>query len=81
MSPVRTIARWMLGAGLLFAGTAHLTFAREEFAAHLAADPTRFRMDSALAHVVTMAYQQGISDAAAPLPLAPGVGSNAAIQT
>lgn len=54
---------------------------REEFAAHLAADPTRFRMDSALAHVVTMAYQQGISDAAAPLPLAPGVGSNAAIQT
>ena len=54
---------------------------REEFAAHLAADPTRFRMDSALAHVVTMAYRQGVSDAAAPLPLAPGVGSNAAIQT
>ena len=36
---------------------------REEFAAHLAADPTRFRMDSALAHVVTMAYRQGIKDA------------------
>ncbi len=35
MSPVRTIARWMLGAGLLFAGTAHLTFAREEFAAQV----------------------------------------------
>ena len=36
---------------------------REEFATHLAADPTRFRMDSALAHVVTMAYRQGIKDA------------------
>ena len=35
---------------------------REEFAAHLAADPTRFRMDSALAHVVTLAYRKGLED-------------------
>lgn len=35
---------------------------RAEFAAHLSADPTRWRMDSALAHVVTKAYQKGISD-------------------
>lgn len=47
---------------------------REEFAAHLAADPTRFRMDSALAHVVTMAYRKGLEDGlagAAILPSAP----------
>ena len=36
---------------------------RKEFAAFLSADPGRFRMDAALAHVVTMAYQQGIKDA------------------
>jgi len=36
---------------------------RREFAEFLAQDPTRFRMDAALAHVVTRAYQQGIQDA------------------
>lgn len=35
---------------------------RKEFADFLSADPTRFRMDAALAHVVTIAYQQGIND-------------------
>ena len=45
---------------------------RKEFAAFLSADPGRFRMDAALAHVVTMAYQQGIKDAqAVPPPAEP----------
>ncbi|MHA7272958.1 DoxX family protein [Arthrobacter sp. TMT4-20] len=35
LSPVRTIARTVLGAFLLFAGTAHLFFARAEFAAQV----------------------------------------------
>ena len=30
-----TIARWLLGAGLLFAGVGHLTFARESFVAQV----------------------------------------------
>ena len=34
-SPARTIGRIALGAALLFAGTSHLTFAREEFAAQV----------------------------------------------
>ena len=38
---------------------------RMEFAAFLAADPAaRFRMDAALAHVVTIAYQCGLEDGA-----------------
>lgn len=45
---------------------------RKEFAAFLSADPGRFRRDAALAHVVTMAYQQGIKDAqAVPPPAEP----------
>ncbi len=36
-SAVRTAARVVLGAFLLFAGTAHLTFARSEFAAQVPA--------------------------------------------
>ncbi len=35
MSIPRTLARWLLGAALLFAGTAHLTFARGEFVAQV----------------------------------------------
>lgn len=36
---------------------------REEFARFLTADPAaRFRMDAALAHVVTIAYQRGLED-------------------
>lgn len=31
----RTIARWLLGAGLLFAGIGHLTFARQSFVAQV----------------------------------------------
>lgn len=36
-SPVRTAGRLLLGAGLLGAGTAHLTFARTEFRAQVPA--------------------------------------------
>ncbi len=35
MSFLRTLARWLLGAALVFAGTAHLTFARGEFVAQV----------------------------------------------
>ena len=35
MSLPRTLARWLLGAALVFAGTAHLTFARDEFVAQV----------------------------------------------
>ncbi len=37
---------------------------RQEFADFLAKDPTRWRMDAALAHVVELAYRQGLADAA-----------------
>lgn len=33
--PVRTLARWVLGGFLTFAGTGHLTFGREEFQAQV----------------------------------------------
>lgn len=32
---LRTAARWLLGGALVFAGAAHLTFAREEFQAQV----------------------------------------------
>ena len=35
MSLPRTIARWLLGLGLIVAGTGHLTFAREAFVAQV----------------------------------------------
>lgn len=35
MTTVRTAGRWLLGAALAFAGTSHLTFAREEFQAQV----------------------------------------------
>lgn len=35
MSLPRTLARWLLGAAVVFAGTAHLTFARDEFVAQV----------------------------------------------
>lgn len=35
VSRVQTAARWALGAGLVFAGTSHLTFARQEFHAQV----------------------------------------------
>lgn len=44
---------------------------REEFARHLATDPAgRWRMDAALAHVVALAYQQGLADGATAPPQA-----------
>jgi len=35
MSLLRTLARWLLGAGLVFAGVGHLTFARQSFVAQV----------------------------------------------
>lgn len=35
MSLPRSIARWLLGSGLVFAGVGHLTFARQSFAAQV----------------------------------------------
>lgn len=35
MSAARTIARWLLGLGLMFAGLGHLTFARRSFVAQV----------------------------------------------
>lgn len=40
---------------------------RREFAAFMAADPTRWRMDAALAHVCEMAYRKGLEDGAKPV--------------
>lgn len=37
---------------------------RAAFAAHLSADPLRFSMDKALAHVCQLAYQRGLEDGA-----------------
>lgn len=39
-----------------------LNYIRQEFAEFLAKDPTRWRMDAALAHVVQLAYQRGLED-------------------
>lgn len=45
---------------------------RAEFARHLSEDPTgRWRMDAALAHVATMAYQKGLEDGRQEAPLFP----------
>jgi len=42
---------------------------RQEFARFLSEDPGgRWRMDAALAHVVQLAYQQGIKDGQAGVP-------------
>ncbi|MHA7181367.1 DoxX family protein [Arthrobacter sp. MDB2-24] len=49
-SPVRTLARVVLGAFLLFAGTAHLTVARSEFTAQV---PSWLPLD---ADVVVVAF-------------------------
>jgi uncharacterized membrane protein len=35
MGVVRTLARWLLGAALVFAGVGHLTFARQSFVAQV----------------------------------------------
>jgi uncharacterized membrane protein len=35
MGVVRTFARWLLGAALVFAGVGHLTFARQSFVAQV----------------------------------------------
>ncbi|WP_279365783.1 DoxX family protein [Microbacterium testaceum] len=37
MSLPRTLVRWLLGAALVFTGTAHLTFARDDFVAQVPA--------------------------------------------
>ena len=54
---------------------------REEFARFLGADPAaRYRMDAALAHVVTIAYRRGMLDgieAANGLPAVPPAPTSA----
>ena len=51
---------------------------RAEFARHLSEDPTgRWRMDAALARVVTMAYEQGLEDGRQESPLFPQQGEKA----
>lgn len=50
MNPIRTAARWLLGAFLLFTGTAHLTFARDSFQAQV---PSWVPMDADLVVVLS----------------------------
>lgn len=47
---VRDAARWLLGAGLVFAGVGHLTFQREEFQAQV---PDWFPVDADLVVVLS----------------------------
>jgi uncharacterized membrane protein len=55
MDPLRTLGRLLLGGALVFAGAAHLTFAREEFQAQVPAwlpgDPDAVVVVSGLAEV------------------------------
>lgn len=52
-----------------------LNVIRKEFAEFLAKDPdARFRMDAALAHVVELAYRQGIQDAEGRHKIEPPAG-------
>jgi uncharacterized membrane protein len=47
---VRTAARWLLGGALVYAGVAHLTFARDEFQAQV---PAWFPVDADLVVLVS----------------------------
>ena len=48
--PGRSVARWLLGGALVFAGTGHLTFQREEFRAQV---PSWFPVDADLVVLVS----------------------------
>lgn len=62
----RTLARWALGAFLTFAGTAHLTFGREEFRAQV---PSWLPVDTDLVVVGSGIVEVGLGLALlAPMP-------------
>jgi uncharacterized membrane protein len=56
-SRVQDAARWLLGAALLFAGTSHLTTARQEFQAQV---PAWFPVDSDVVVVVSGVAEIGL---------------------
>lgn len=56
----RTAARWLLGAALLYAGIAHLTFARDEFQAQV---PDWLPVDADLVVLVSGVIEIGLGAA------------------
>ena len=72
MSFLRTLARLALGSAMVFAGTAHLTFAREEFQAQV---PDWFPLDEDLTVLGSGVVEIGLGAAlvAAPRPLVGGL--------
>ncbi|WP_114423014.1 hypothetical protein [Nocardioides houyundeii] len=56
-SRLQDVARWLLGAALLFAGTTHLTTARQEFQAQV---PSWFPVDSDVVVVVSGVAEIGL---------------------
>lgn len=75
--PARTVGRLLLGAVLAFAGTGHLTFAREEFPAQV---PSWVPLDTALVVVGSGVAEIALGAAlvAAPRRYRPWVGAAAA---
>ena len=73
MSFVRTVARLALGSAMVLAGTAHLTFAREEFQAQV---PDWFPLDEDLTVLGSGIVEVGLGAAlvAAPRARRPLVG-------
>lgn len=56
----RTVARWLLGGALLYAGIAHLTFARDEFRAQV---PEWLPIDADLVVLVSGVIEIGLGAA------------------
>lgn len=56
-SRLQTVARWVLGASLGFAGTSHLTFARQEFLAQV---PSWVPLDGDLVVVLSGVVEVGL---------------------
>lgn len=59
-NPIRTAARLLLGGALVFAGTAHLTSAREEFRAQV---PDWFPLDADLVVLASGVVEIGLGGA------------------
>ena len=70
VSRARSVARWVLGSGLVFAGIAHLSFARQEFRAQV---PPWVPMDAADVVVVSGLVEIALGTALAALPRHRGV--------
>ena len=70
VSRARSVARWVLGSGLVFAGIAHLSFARHEFRAQV---PPWVPMDAADVVVVSGLVEIALGTALAALPRHRGV--------